>query len=275
MTIQTLLEKFQSILREDLNLLIVGGVVLAAWLLISFSPRLLSRWAERLPDHTRRHVLALIPGLRLLVLGLASVLVILNTVKITPENVVFLISAIGVALTVVFQDYVGSLIAGIVAIYERIYQPGDWVTIDGAYGVIESVGMRAVKIVTPDDTTITIPHGKLWRSNIANANNHQPTHMVVADFYAEPQHDRRAARQALLDVGLTSAYTQTQLPVTVVLQETPWGVHYRLKAYPIAGRDEFAFISDLAARGWEALTQINVSPARIPVTPLPEGASLA
>jgi len=47
----------------------------------------------------------------------------------------------------------------------------------------------------------------------------------------------------------------------VVLAEKPWGTHYRVNAYPLNGRDEFQFVSDLTVRGKVALAEIGVKPA--------------
>ena len=59
------------------------------------------------------------------------------------------------------------------------------------------------------------------------------------------------------------------LPITVAVFEKPWGTHYRVKAYPIDGRDEFLFISDVTVRGKTALANLNVqhviSPAALQI----------
>jgi small conductance mechanosensitive channel len=47
----------------------------------------------------------------------------------------------------------------------------------------------------------------------------------------------------------------------LVLAEKPWGTHYRLKAYPVEGRDQFQFIYDLTDRGNAALSQMGIEPA--------------
>jgi len=44
-------------------------------------------------------------------------------------------------------------VAGLVTVLEGTYQPGDWIQVEGAYGEVRSIGMRAVRIVTSDDPT--------------------------------------------------------------------------------------------------------------------------
>lgn len=50
------------------------------------------------------------------------------------------------------KDYVSSLLAGIVTPCEMPYRLGDWITVEGVDGEVKSIGMRALEIVTPDDT---------------------------------------------------------------------------------------------------------------------------
>jgi len=223
--------------------------------------------AGRASGRLRLHTLAAVPVLRLVVIASALMLIIPRIVEPTFENLVALLGALGLALGFAFKDYVGSLIAGIVALYEMPYRPGDWVRIDGTYGEVRSIGMRTIEIVTSDDTVVTIPHLKLWDHLIFNANDGTQNLLCVADFYLHPRHDAAVVRHMLHDVALTSPYTQMRQPINVVLTEKPWGTHYRLKAYPIDTRQQFHFISDLTIRGKAALTRLGVDFAAVPGLP--------
>lgn len=41
----------------------------------------------------------------------------------------------------------------------------------------------------------------------------------------------------------------------VVVEQTPWGTHYQLKAYLFDMRDQFDFVSDLTVHGKIAIEQ--------------------
>ncbi len=232
----------------NIVLIVAGSLVLAAILQSSLV------WlANRLSGKNRLYLLASVPLVRLLVIVLALVLIIPQIIEPTVANMVALFGAAGLVLGFGMKDYVGSLIAGIVALYEIPYRPGDWIEIDGVYGEVRQIGMRAVEIVTPDDTLVVIPHLKLWDHLIHNANGRGADLMCVADFYLTPHHDGLRAKRILHDVALTSAFLQIDKPVVVVAAETHWGTHYRLKAYPIDLRQQFQFITDLTLRGKAAL----------------------
>ncbi|MEM5787107.1 MAG: hypothetical protein AAGU11_07295, partial [Syntrophobacteraceae bacterium] len=92
-------------------------------------------------------------------------------------------------------------------------------------------------------------------------NNARRELMCIADFYLYPKHDAAAVRQKLVEVALTSPYLQLSRPVIVIVAEKPWYTQYRLKAYPVEGRDQLLFTSDLTIRGKAALGKMGVEPA--------------
>jgi small-conductance mechanosensitive channel len=207
-----------------------------------------------------------VPVVRLLVIAAAAWLIVQQSIDPTFENLITLFGAVGLALGFAFKDYTSSLIAGIVTLYEMPYRLGDWISVEGAYGEVKAIGMRAVEIVTADDTVVVIPHLKLWDKLIFNANDNSRNLQCTADFYLHPRHDAALVRRTLHDVGLTSPYlqVQNQKPVAVVVQEKPWGTHYRLKAYPVDPRDQFRFITDLTVRGKAALLELGLEFAVAP-----------
>ncbi|MBW1782536.1 MAG: mechanosensitive ion channel family protein [Deltaproteobacteria bacterium] len=236
----------------------VAFILIAAWLLTVLIRKFLPWVAEKFSGRHRLYILASVPVLCLFILVVAIVLVVPRIIEPSFENLVTVLGALGLALGFAFKDYVGSLIAGIVTLYEMPYRLGDWISIEGAYGEVKSIGIRALEIVTADDTVVVIPHQKLWDHLIFNANNGSRNLLCVADFYLRSPHDSAQVKQTLEDVGLTSSLLQLKRPVQVVVQEKPWGTHYRLKAYPVDPRDQFRFITDLTIRGKAALTELGV-----------------
>lgn len=239
---------------QEISFTKIGLIFAGTWLVVLIARKLLPYLAERGPSQLRLYLLGGVPIIRMLMLMLAILWVIPIVFNINFENFLVISGALGVAIGFAFKDYVSSLIAGIVAIFERPYRPGDWVEIDGDYGEVRSVGMRAIEICTADDNVIHVPHDKIWKNNISNANDGTHTLMCVTSFYVAPDHDPAKVRAALRDVAMTSAYLEYDKPVRVMLTQTPLGTHYKLKAYPFDLRDQFEFVSDLTIRGKYALT---------------------
>jgi small-conductance mechanosensitive channel len=269
-------DNFVELLRDSSRIPLVQIILIVAlaWLLIFIVDRVVPWLAGRVSGRIRPYLLPSVPVIRLFIVIAALVSVIPLVIKPTPQNLLTILGATGLALGFAFKDYIGSIIAGVVAIYEHPYRPGDWVKIDGAYGEVRSLGLRALRIVTPDDTLVTIPHAKLWDSNIFNANDGARELQCIALFYLEPSHDAEPVRQMLYDVALTSPYLQLDKPITVIVTEQPGYTYYQLKAYPLDSRDQFLFISDMTVRGKATLIQSGVQFARLaPIFPSETGGS--
>ncbi len=223
--------------------------------------RLLSvvvRWAvlhaaEKAPPRLRLSILRTMPIAHLLI-GVGAVTVSVPIlVQPTLRNVVALAAGIGLALAFALKDYGSSLVAGLVTVLENTYQPGDWIKVDSTYGEVKSIGLRAMRIVTPDDTEVTIPHLRLWSAGIFNASSGNRSLLCVTEFYLHPAHDATATSRRLKEMAENNPYRKADTPITVIVQEKPWGTRYRLKAYVKESRDQFLFITDLTLRGKEVL----------------------
>jgi len=253
-------QKISTLLRRlDAGDVLELALILAGAAALTFALQKALPWVANRLHGKRRHVaLALVPLLRLLVIIGAFLLVVPIVLEPSLQNMVAVLGSLGLALGFALKDYASSLVAGVVAVGEAPYRNGDWVEIAGIYGEVTRVGTRAVHLVTPDDNLVTIPHLKLWDEPIANANNGGPQLQCTADFYLDPEHDAAAAREALQDVALTSAYLALDQPIAVVVQECPWGTRYRLRAYPIDARQQFRFTTDLTTRGKAALMRLGI-----------------
>ena len=246
------------------NLLTVLAVFLLASLTAFLFRKIARRLADKAPSRLRLSILRIIPITRLLI-GIAAVVIIVPiVVEPTFQDIVALLASISLALAFALKDYVSSLVAGLVTVLENTYQPGDWIEVDGAYGEVKSIEARTVRIVTPDDTEVIIPHSRLWTSSIFNATDGQRSLLCVADFYLHPDHDALAASGRLKEIAQTSPLRKPDSPVTVIVLEKPWGTHYRLKAYANESREQFLFLTDLTIRGKEAIRALGIRFAQAP-----------
>jgi len=249
---------------ESSEFVLVVGVVVLAWLLASVVRWLLRPVAERAPLRLRLPILRLIPLLRLGVAIAALAVIVPILIEPTFQNIVAIVASVSLALAFVLKDYASSLVAGVVTVLEGPYQPGDWIKLDGTYGEVKQIGVRAVHLVTAYDNEVIIPHSRLWSKSISNATSGSHSVLCVADFYLHPDHDGEAVRRRLAQVGETSSYLMPKTQVSVVVQEKPWGTHYKLKAYVKESREQFDFVTDLTLRGKEALRVMNLRFAQAP-----------
>lgn len=249
-----------------LRIVLIGG---AAWLLAKLLAWALPKAAEALPGRLRVRVLPWVPVLRLAILMLALVLIVPLVISFTPQNLFAILGALGIALGFAFKDLVSSVVAGVVAVFERPYRQGDWVRLGRAYGEVHEVGLRAVTLRTPTGDTVTVPHARLWTDNVRNANDGERTLMVVTALFLQPDHDGARMDQRLREIAWTSPWLDPTRPVRVHIAELAWGTRYLLMAYPLDARDQFDFRSDLTVRAKDVVRAIGAryAPA-VPAAPL-------
>lgn len=255
---------FQNI--ENIPWLFILTVITATLLSVHYIKRYIPMMAEKMPPRFRFYLLPMVPILRLFLMIGAISIIVPCIIQPSLQNFFAIFGAVGLALGFAFKDFASSLIAGIIALYEQPYRPGDRVRIDNVYGEVQSLNLRSLRIITPDDTVVTVPHSKIWDNCIHNSNDGSREQLCVAEFYLHPEHDASLVRQTLKDVALASPFIQLMKPVNVILREYPWGTEYRVKAYPIDARDEFNFVSDLTVRGKSAIMSLNIKFANAPIS---------
>jgi len=239
-------------------------VVVGCGVLVQLVRAIARRAAESAPSHRRLLILRVTPIARLLI-GLAGLAIIIPLlVEPTFEDIVALLATVGLALAFALKDYVSCLIAGLLTILENTYQPGDWIEIDGAYGEVKAIGTRAVHIVTADDTEVIIPHAKIWSSRVSNDSGGKPSLLTVTHFWLNADHDGAAVSLVLAEIAEASPHRKPDTAVQVRAAETPFGTHYKLKAYVAESRDQFAMVTDLTLRAKAQLRAMHVAFAQAP-----------
>jgi small conductance mechanosensitive channel len=253
-------EPLEQLIWRDV--LIIAAVLLLAHLLIRATRWGIRRAAENAPPDRRLALLRIQPFVRLMIQAAAIVGVVPILVEPTVPNVLALSAGLGLALAYTLKDYGSSLAAGLITVLSKSYQPGDWIEIDGAYGEVKSMVGWAVHLVTAADVEVIVPHSRMWTKAILNASRGNPGLLCAANFYLHPDHDAAAVREALRQMAVSSSYRAPESPVTVFVQETPWGTHYKVNAYVAESRKQFLFITDLTMRGKETLRGMRMRPAQ-------------
>lgn len=251
-----------------LQVLIIVG---AAWLLVALLQRLIPWVADRFSGRRRLLILAVLPVSRLGIIVIAVVLALGRLVEPSFEAMLAFLGTAGLSIGFALKDWVSGLVAGVVTLIEMPYRTGDWISFEGAYGEVKSIGMRSVEIQTLDDNKVHVPHVALWNSPISNASDGSRDVLCIASFCLAPDHDPNQIAEVLHDVALTSPYLNLEKPISVRANESAWGSRYLLRAYPVDPRYQAEFTTDLTLRGKSALRALGVQFSQ--VFPFGEGDS--
>lgn len=105
----------------------------------------------------------------------------------------------GIAIGFASQTSVSNLISGLFVLGEKTMKIGDFISVGGQAGTVDSVGLLSVKVHTPDNQMIRIPNSTIINSNFTNNSffdKRRITFSVSIDYNA----DMRSALEALKKV---------------------------------------------------------------------------
>ncbi|MBE9068355.1 mechanosensitive ion channel [Leptolyngbya cf. ectocarpi LEGE 11479] len=259
-------DKAKDILTEITTFKVVEAltVVITAYLLIQLSSRLLFWLSERVAKESRLRIKQFVPFVRMLVLIIALVVLMNQLFNLSRENVFAITGTVAVAVGFAFKDYVNSIIAGVLGLFEAPYQIGDRIQIEDDYGEVITYGLRGLRLKTPTDDIVSIPHNKIWTHAISNSNMGNLEAQVVTHFYLEHSVDAQQVQDILYRVAQTSRYTELRLPIVVIVEDKIWGTLFSLKCYPIDARHEFKYKTDLTIRAKQTFRDYDISYPQIP-----------
>ena len=247
----------------------VLGIVVT-FLLAYVAVRLLSAGLTAVSERltTRRiTVKMLIPISKLLVYGGATYWVLGPLLNLSSTQLLAVSGLVGAALGFGVKDLFAAVVGGLVVVLERPYQVGDKVEIDGHYGEVTDIGLRATRLVTPDDTAVSVPNDAAFAGAVANANDGAPEMQVVVDLHVHPDADPERAAAIVEEALVTSRYVHLadDRPHTVLVRDGPAYRTIRGKAYVNDLREEFAFESDVTRRALAGFERAGIDPPAVDV----------
>jgi small-conductance mechanosensitive channel len=222
--------------------------------------------SERIYEH-RITVKMAIPLLKFTIYGFAAYHILSSILQLSTAQLVAFSGLAGAAIGFGLKDLVAEVVGGIVIVLDKPYQVGDKIKINEHYGEVRDIGLRATRIVSPDDSLISISNQKILSQILSNANAGSQEMMVVIDLFIDAQSDALRAMQILKEAALTSRYVfiSEKRPFKVLLKDYPLYRRVRAKAYVFDLRHEFDFESDVTKRAWQAFREEGIKPPRIGV----------
>lgn len=165
------------------------------------------------------------------------------------------------ALGFAAQDFVKNIVGGLMIIFDRPFQRGDYIRIGEYYGVVDKIGMRVTRIITLDDSLVTIPNSRIVSDSVADANSGLSTCMVVVNLWLPVQADLDIVKKIAYEAAITSRYLNIDREVKVLFfeefHERPI-THVMIKAYVFDAKYEKAFESDVTEAAKKALGQAKI-----------------
>lgn len=233
--------KFEKIIAS-LVILLVG------FYLLKIITKILQYFAERRASY-RISYKGTIPIVRLL--GWSFIVYIIVVVIIQPPfgTLIAVSASLGIAVGLAAQDLIKNIFGGIMILFDRPFQVGDKIQVGDNYGEVLIIGLRSTRIVTGDDSVVSIPNADIMTQAVSNSNSGEPNCQVVAEIFLPIDVDTIAVRDIALEAARVSKYVYLNKPISVLffneVKEKRSYLKMRLKAYVMDIRYEFAFKSEM------------------------------
>ncbi len=92
----------------------------------------------------------------------------LSAVGIGLQNLTVVVGALGIGIGFGLQNIVNNFASGLILLFERSIKVGDTVQINGDWGIIKNLGLRATIVETFDRSEMIVPNSDLVSSTVTN-----------------------------------------------------------------------------------------------------------
>ncbi len=223
-------------------------VLIIGYFLIKFLSKLLNLISERKPKW-QNFIRRLLPIVKMLGWTLIIYIIISGIFQPPIQTVIAFFASVGVAIGFASQDLLKNIFGGLMILFDKPFQIGDKIESGKYYGEVLEIGLRSTRIVTPEDSIVSIPNSEMMNQSISNANSSENNCQVVATFYLPISADTRRVRQIATEAAQVSKYIFLSKPIHVLYEsELSRGrsiLKMKLKAYVMDVRYEFLFKSEM------------------------------
>ncbi len=242
------------------SLLVLGGTYLFNRVVIF----LLGALAERQSSY-RLLIKRLVPFLNVFVWSFAIFIVIAGIISPPMETVVAVGASIGIAVGFASQDILKNIFGGFIIIMDRPFQVGDKIEVNSHYGEVMEIGLRSTRIVTPDDSVVSIPNADIVSNSVSNTNSGALDCQVVIEVFLPAKTDIDQVKEIAFKAAISSRYVYLKKPIVVMtanqVHEQNYVMVCKVKAYVLDIRYEFLLKSDITELIMNELNARNLIPA--------------
>ena len=183
-----------------ISLLILVGLFIAAIILSSYITDLLRTNVLQVTRMTRgsQEIITIIVKYGLILL---SSVILLQAYGLNLSSLALIGSALGVGIGFGFQDIARNFASGIVLLFERSIQVGDFIQIGNHLGVVEEVRTRSIVLKTLDRISIIVPNSRFLSEEVINWNHRRSVTRIHLPIGVEYGSDVKKVKAALLQAG--------------------------------------------------------------------------
>lgn len=126
------------------------------------------------------------------------------------------------------------------------------------------IGLRSTRIVTPDDSVVSIPNADIVSNSVSNTNSGALDCQVVIEVFLPAKTDIDQVKEIAFKAAISSRYVYLKKPIVVMtanqVHEQNYVMVCKVKAYVLDIRYEFLLKSDITELIMNELNARNLIP---------------
>ncbi|WP_223649848.1 mechanosensitive ion channel family protein [Hymenobacter psoromatis] len=198
-------------------------------------------------------------AIRLAILGVGLFLATLAS-GLPVDKIAIVLGALGVGIGLGLQNIINNLVSGVILIFERPFQVGDFIEVKGQTGRVKDIGIRASKLISQAGSEIILPNGDLLSNYVINwtlSNNHIRTELALN---LAPDIDLDEARRHISEEILSNPNTLHKIAPEILLNNVATtGYDLKVLFWINNIRQEQALKSELLAGIYQRLTRAGIA----------------
>ncbi|MCP9842055.1 mechanosensitive ion channel [Synechococcus sp. J7-Johnson] len=187
-------------------------------------------------------------------------LVLLQLWGLDLSSLTLFASVFGVALGLGLQGITKNFISGLIIIFERPIQVGDFVEVGELQGTVQRISLRCTEVMTLDHISIIVPNAEFLESQVVNWSHGSPISRLTLPIGVAYGSDCEAVRTALVDACQNDPAILPEPPPRVFF--TGFGdsaLNFKLLVWINQPMRQYEIISDLNFRIEAVLRERRIS----------------
>lgn len=182
----------------------------------------------------------------------------LRVLGVDLSNLFILAGGLSVGIGFGLQQIVNNFISGFILLFERSILPNDIIEVEGKLGMVKDVGLRSVRLRTPDGVELTIPSSMLLNdvvTNYARTDNRTRLHIPIGVTYNA---DPRQVTSVLLQAASCCGALQEPPPRVRFTNFGDSALEFELLIWVSLTSDVFQIMSDVRYLIWDHLKEAGI-----------------
>jgi len=162
---------------------------------------------------------------------ITAIVIALSGLGVQTASIITVIGAAGLAIALALQGTLSNIAAGVMIIWLRPFNVGDYIESSAVSGTVKQVGLFATRLRTVDGLYVFTPNAQIWDATITNYSK-ELTRRLAFDVGIDYSADIDLARQTLLDVAnADERVLSSPEPVVYVVNLGASSVDLQLRAW--------------------------------------------